>query len=421
MTISIIMPVYGQRRALRHTLTSLTAQTVPPTDFEVIVVDDGSPEPVAPLVAEFADRLAVRCERHESNKGRAAARNTGAAAAKGDHLLFLDADSVAHPRLLEAHQQRHPRVVLGRRIKTAWDTAARFADPTTLPTDVPPHQDDGRYALGVEKKWALDRSPWVFLHSHNFSLPSTVFAEVGGFDEAFDRWGWEDTELAYRLFRHWRRAPDRFVWAPEAVCYHVPHYADLTANWREAKAGLAYLQRKHENWEVELLGFRLSDAVLTLPAYSEHLDQPGDAALAPTIESYLPPSARRLWAGPGEYRLTRTPAATLDVRAPRSTTNKQLLGLSTPWDDGAFDDVVHWETWRILTMSDLGHLIRESLRLAPALFLAGTREGDPRPDDVLTALEPAAFATRQVVNEATVWAVEVRRPADRGRPGGSAS
>ncbi|MEV4621872.1 glycosyltransferase [Asanoa sp. NPDC049573] len=412
MTFSIVIPVYGQRRALAHTLASLVTQTAPAT--EVIVVDDGSPEPAAPLVAEFADRLTVECVRHDANRGRAAARNIGAARATGEHLVFLDADSVAHPRLLETHRERHgdpPRVVLGRRIKTDWRTTARFADPATLPTEVPPHQDDGRYALEVDRPWAVDRSPWVFLHSHNFSLPRAVFAEVGGFDEAFDRWGWEDTELGYRLFRHWRREPGRFVWAPDAVCYQVPHYSDLTANWRDAKAGLAYLQRKHEHWEVERLGFRLRDAVLDMPAYTAFLDRPDNGLRAPALERLLPTGGRRLWAGPGANRLARSPAATLDVRAPRSGTNKQLLGLATPWDDGAFDEVVHWETWRMLTMSDLGQVIRESLRLAAVLILAGVHDADlaaARSPDVLSALETAPLTVRQLASTTDIWAIEVR-------------
>ncbi|GIF49311.1 glycosyl transferase family 2 [Asanoa ferruginea] len=411
MTLSVVVPVYRQRQALRHTLASLSAQTA--KDFEVIVVDDGSPEPVGDVVKEFAGRLNVRCERHESNKGRAAARNTGAAEATGDHLVFLDADSVAHPNLLGAHKDRHgegPRVVLGRRIKADWQMAARFGDPTTLPTEVPPHQDDGRYALEVAKQWAVDRSPWVFLHAHNFSLPRAVFTEVGGFDEAFVRWGWEDTELGYRLFRHWQREPGRFVWAPEAICYHVPHYSDLTANWREAKAGLAYLQTKHEHWEVERLGFRLRDLVLDMPAYAAHLERLDNGHLTPTLEAFLPRSAKRLWAGPGADRLRDKPAATLDVHQPRSETNKQLLGLATPWPDGAFDDVVHWQTWRILTITDLGHLIRESLRLAPTLILAGTTNGNA---DIERALEAAPLTVRQVANTAAVWAIEVRATASR--------
>lgn len=72
-----------------------TAQTVP--DFECIVVDDASPEPVALPV----DNPRVRLLRHDTNRGVAAARNTGLAAATGRYVTFLDDDDVFTPIRLE--------------------------------------------------------------------------------------------------------------------------------------------------------------------------------------------------------------------------------------------------------------------------------------------------------------------------------
>ncbi|WP_320068080.1 glycosyltransferase family 2 protein [Micromonospora sp. RTGN7] len=419
MALSVVVPGYQNPYALRHTLSSLTVQSLPTEQFEVIVVDDCSPEPVAELVAQFADVLPVRCERHLVNRGRAAARNTGVAVATGEHVLFLDADSVAHPELLERHVARHAdgpdRVVLGRRVESDWRTAGRFTDPGTLPDVVPPHLDDARIGFEVETESAVDSSPWVFMVSHNFSLSRRTFVEVGGFDEAFDRWGWEDTELAYRLYLHWERAHGRFVYDPTATCYHVPHYADFGKNWENARSGLEYLTRKHEHYEVERLGEYPRDQVLNLPTYAAFLERAVDASaqLAPELERSLPAAGRRLWAGRGAHLLRHRPTATLDVTSGRTESNKPLLGLKTPWPDGSFDDVVHWENWRVLTVADLGSLIRESLRLAGTLYLAGTvappdEHPVARPADVLGALQTSPFAVREIAVTDSLWVIEVR-------------
>jgi glycosyltransferase involved in cell wall biosynthesis len=419
VVLSVVIPVYRQPYALRRTLSSLVAQSLPAEQFEVIVVDDCSPEPVANLVAEFADVLSVRCERHPINRGRSATRNTGAAAATGEHLLFLDADSVAHPKLLERHVAWHAdgyeRVVLGRRVESDWRTAAQLADPGTLSEVVQRYQDDMRLGFEVETEGVVDSSPWVFLVSHNFSLPRRIFAEVGGFDEAFCRWGWEDTELAYRLYLHWERARDRFVYVSAATCYHVPHYWDFRKNWDNALSGLEYLKRKHEHYEVERLGDYPRYQVLNLPTYAAFLERAVDASaeLAPELERSLPAAGRRLWAGRGAHLLRHHPTATLDVTSGRTETNKPLHGLNTPWPDGSFDDVVHWENWRILVVPDLGDLIRESLRLAGTLYLAGTvastgEHAVAHRADLLGALQTSPFAVRQVVVTDSLWVIEVR-------------
>jgi glycosyltransferase involved in cell wall biosynthesis len=419
LLLSVVIPVYRQSYALRQTLSSLAAQSLPTDQFEVIVVDDCSPVPVTDQVAEFAGALSVRCVRHPVNRGRAVARNTGAAAARADLLLFLDADSVAHPKLLErhlaAHTDGHDRVLLGRRVESDWGTASRFADPGTLSETVSLDQDDMRLGSEVGVPGVLDSSPWVFVISHNFSMPRRIFDEVGGFDEAFDRWGWEDTELGYRLFLHWDREPGRFTFLPEATCYHVPHYSNFFKNYTDAVPGLAHLKAKHEHWEVERLGFHPRLQALNMPVYRAFLERHADASagLTPELERHLPTADRRLFAGRGASGLAGRPAATMDVTAERTETNKPLIGMHTRWADGSFDDVVHWENWRVLNVSDVADLIDESLRLAPTLYLAGTAapiDGHPvaRPADVLGSLQTAPFEARQIVDTDSLWVLEVR-------------
>ncbi len=92
---SVIVPTFGRPQFLSEALRSIAAQTV--ADFECIVVDDGADEPV---VLPFVDHR-FRVVRHEQNRGVAAARNSGLAAATGEYVAFLDDDDLWTERRLD--------------------------------------------------------------------------------------------------------------------------------------------------------------------------------------------------------------------------------------------------------------------------------------------------------------------------------
>ena len=107
MLFSIVVPLHNKARYIGCTLASVLAQTL--RDFEVIVVDDGSTDGGAEIVAAIDDPR-VRLVR-QPNAGVSVARNLGIAMARGEWLAFLDADDWQHPRYLASlqHAQRaHP-------------------------------------------------------------------------------------------------------------------------------------------------------------------------------------------------------------------------------------------------------------------------------------------------------------------------
>lgn len=97
--ISIIVPVYNVEAYLRQCVDSILAQTF--TDFEVILVDDGSPDNCGAICDDYAikdDRIRVI---HQINSGLSAARNTGIDNACGEYLCFVDSDDVLAPMYCE--------------------------------------------------------------------------------------------------------------------------------------------------------------------------------------------------------------------------------------------------------------------------------------------------------------------------------
>lgn len=94
--VSVIIPTFNRLAYLKEALDSVAAQTF--RDFEVIVVDDGSTEPIAEHAARHSTRPTII---RQSNQGPAAARNRGLAAAAGELVAFLDSDDLWCPEKLE--------------------------------------------------------------------------------------------------------------------------------------------------------------------------------------------------------------------------------------------------------------------------------------------------------------------------------
>ena len=94
--ISIVTPVYNSENYIEETIKSVLEQSY--TDWEWILVDDGSADRSAEIIEQYNDSR-IRLIR-QKNKGAAAARNRGIEAAKGRYIAFLDADDIWDPNKL---------------------------------------------------------------------------------------------------------------------------------------------------------------------------------------------------------------------------------------------------------------------------------------------------------------------------------
>jgi glycosyltransferase involved in cell wall biosynthesis len=110
--VSVVIPTYNGGDHLAEAIQSIFDQTY--TNFEIIIVDDVSPEDVSITLDKFSDGR-IRYIRHEINKGAVAARKTGVQASLGDIIAFLDQDDLFHRQKLETHVNyltEHPDVGL---------------------------------------------------------------------------------------------------------------------------------------------------------------------------------------------------------------------------------------------------------------------------------------------------------------------
>jgi hypothetical protein len=133
-TVSVVIPTYNRPALLAEAIASVLAQTV--DDLEVVVVDDGGPEP-----AVVPDDPRVVLLRHEVNQGKAAAVNAGIERSTGRIVAFLDDDDLWLPRRLEMVVDRHDRhpivaVHVGAFDDGAADRAELVDDDRVEPLDV---------------------------------------------------------------------------------------------------------------------------------------------------------------------------------------------------------------------------------------------------------------------------------------------
>jgi glycosyltransferase involved in cell wall biosynthesis len=94
-TVSVIIPAYNQAKFLRDAIESVVCQTY--QDYEIIVVDDGSTDDTALIVAQYAKRIHYI---FQENRGLAGARNTGIRNAQGQYIALLDSDDMWMPDFL---------------------------------------------------------------------------------------------------------------------------------------------------------------------------------------------------------------------------------------------------------------------------------------------------------------------------------
>lgn len=97
--ISVIVPVYKVEKYIHRCVDSILAQTY--TNFELILVDDGSPDNCGIICDEYAKKDKRIVVIHQENGGLSAARNAGVLKALGDYFLFVDSDDVIHPECLK--------------------------------------------------------------------------------------------------------------------------------------------------------------------------------------------------------------------------------------------------------------------------------------------------------------------------------
>jgi glycosyltransferase involved in cell wall biosynthesis len=233
MNISVVIPAYQARRFLSECLESIGAQTMLP--FEVLVIDDASPEPVDGLIEEFSRRPyypSIRLLKHPVNLGQAAARNTGIEASNGDLLAFIDCDDVWAPRHLELAIDTIDK----QKLDLVFCPATIFEDSIDSPTGFV-ERPMSAAEMAIEPLALLER---CFIIMSSVVAKRQVVLDVGCFDESKSMRAVEDLDLFMKLLKHgccfgmscnstlfYRKHPESATGRPTYMAYQCAYVRDV--------------------------------------------------------------------------------------------------------------------------------------------------------------------------------------------------
>lgn len=99
--VTMIVPIYNMEEFLRDCLDSLAAQTIAPEDFEILLIDDGSPDNSIDIMQEYAAKYPNMKILRKENEGLSPTRNYGIQRAKGKYIMYIDADDTLSPETVE--------------------------------------------------------------------------------------------------------------------------------------------------------------------------------------------------------------------------------------------------------------------------------------------------------------------------------
>jgi glycosyltransferase involved in cell wall biosynthesis len=195
---SVVIPTYNRSESLMRTLESLSLQTVPTADFEVVVVSDGSTDDTSRKLADFQKNSELNLVIVEQpNSGPAAARNNGVSTAKSDVIVFTDDDVEPVRVFLERHIAHHETadniVVLG---PLSPNPKWQSSEPVWIAWEHEQLQSIyNMFKPGGD--FAGSYAGFEHFYSGNASLRKHWLVDSGGFSTNLRRQ--EDTELAARM------------------------------------------------------------------------------------------------------------------------------------------------------------------------------------------------------------------------------
>lgn len=230
--ISVVIPAFNSERCINRAIKSVLSQTF--SDYEIIVVDDGSTDGTADVVKKFGDRVNYI---YQENSGVSVARNTGIAASKGDWIAFLDADDEWLPDKLQQQAE-----LLNRNHSLRWCSTNRY-------------QADKKRKAPVGNKAAIAKAlkgreyfPNYFLAAVAGKCPivtsaiivrKDVFDELGGFEPGRVRG--QDLDMWWRIAHYY----PKIGYIPEPLAIR---YLDIE-NPITKKHRLESI-RRHNRWDL---------------------------------------------------------------------------------------------------------------------------------------------------------------------------
>lgn len=235
MRATIQLCTYNRAPLLERVLEACFEQSVAPSEYEVVLVNDGSTDNTPEVIERAQRRASCRfVVINQPNSGLAKGRNAGIARSSGERIIFIDDDVLPIPVFVEEHLRSHaakPKAI----VRGGAINVETFED---LPPPL----------------WNIRHYSGNYFWTTNVSVPLPTIRAIGGFNETFSEYGWEDIDVGLRL----RFGGVKAVFNPKALVYHWkprPRSGNVEKMVRQARAQArtaVQLAELHPHWRTYL-------------------------------------------------------------------------------------------------------------------------------------------------------------------------
>lgn len=267
---SIIIPTYNRSNLLKLTLKSIQNQNINLNDIEVLVCDDGSSDDTKDIVNLFSKNLNIKYLFQEDKGFRAAkARNMGIKESESDLCIFLDSGILLGRKVvneyLKSYKKNKDSVIIGTVLgfdninsnEKILNELVFFDDVDEIIKILKDKNiEDTRFSY--YRKYGEDlsvwKAPWVVMWSGNMAISKEKLLKVGLFDEIYNSWGGEDTDLAIALFKN----KTKFILNNNCIGVDTPHkkyhsmISDPIKFQKEFLKKLRYMNDKYKDLSTKL-------------------------------------------------------------------------------------------------------------------------------------------------------------------------
>ncbi|MBU1679986.1 MAG: glycosyltransferase [Bacteroidetes bacterium] len=229
---TVIVPAYNRAEEISELLLSLALQTIPRSDFEIIIVDDGSTDNTESIVSKFVSETKLNLRfLKQDHKGPGEARNLGMDHAFGNYLIFIDSDCIADKDWLTAYKNAIGNI-----------SPAGFGGPDKVLPNFSPIQKAIDYSMtsfittGGIRGHSKKKISKYYPRSFNMGVRSDVVKKIGGMNKL--RHG-QDIEFSHRIIS----TGEPVIKVQDAVVYHkrrvsIKKFFKQVFNWGVARINL---------------------------------------------------------------------------------------------------------------------------------------------------------------------------------------